>query len=250
MRIRAQHAVCEMQRAADSLRQRVGPAEHGKVARHRRIEEHGSAHRQQESRSVSAALTGRGSQASRCAVPGAYTFAADAHGLSRLRLRRPRHDGIDQCASMFAPCLLGCPGTPRQHPVSAAPCGYRATAQNGSSRHVLALFDISSKRRIECRSGLLTAGSGFKSLAAHVFAGLWPALMMPVTGLRIVSVRRPVLFSVRKVRSFAARGGTGLAVYVLGGRGPAGGECVIDGGAGAPGQGLVGEPVNVAFGLA
>jgi hypothetical protein len=155
MRIRAQHAVCE---TADSLRQRVGPAEHGKAVRHRRIEEHGSAHCQQESRSVSAALTRRGSQVSRCAVPDAYTFAAGAHGLSRLRLRRPRHDGLDQCASMFAPCLLGCPGTPRQHPVSAAPCGYRATAQNGSSRHVLALFDISSKRRIECRSGLLIRG--------------------------------------------------------------------------------------------
>jgi hypothetical protein len=162
MRIRAQHAVCEIQPAADSLCQRVGPAEHGKAARRRRIEEHGSAHRQQESRSVSAALTGRGSQVSRCAVPDAYTFAADAHGLSRLRLSRPRHDGLDQYVSMFAPCLLGCPGTHRQHPVSAAPCGYRATAQNGSSRHVLACFDSSSNRRIECRSGLLIRGFGVR----------------------------------------------------------------------------------------
>jgi hypothetical protein len=162
MRIRAQHAVCEKQRAADSFRQRICPAEHGTAARHRRIEEHGSAHRQQESRSLSAALTGRGSQVSRCAVPDAYTFAADARGLFRLRLRRPRYDGLDQCASVFAPCLLGCPGTPRQHPVSAAPCGYRATAQNGSSRRVLALSDISSKIRIECRSELLIREFGVR----------------------------------------------------------------------------------------
>ena len=141
---------CSARRVRDTAsRRQPSPARRPCRARQgcapHRVEEHGSAHRQQESRSVSAAFTGRGSQVSRCAVPDAYTFAADAHGLSRLRLRRPRHDGLDQCASMFAPCLLGCPGTPRQHPVSAAPYGYRATAQNGSSRHVLALFDISSK---------------------------------------------------------------------------------------------------------
>jgi hypothetical protein len=32
----------------------------------------------------------------------------------------PMGIGLDQCPSMFAPCLLGCPGTPRQHPVSPA----------------------------------------------------------------------------------------------------------------------------------
>jgi hypothetical protein len=35
--------------------------------------------------------------------------------------------GLDLSASMFAPWLLGCPGTPRQHPVSAARGGYRRT---------------------------------------------------------------------------------------------------------------------------
>jgi len=73
---------------------------------------------------------------------------------------------------------------------------------------------------------------------------------MPETGLRTVPVRRPVLFSVRTVRSSGARGRTGLAVFVLGWRRPAGGECVIDRDAGTPGQGPVGEPVNVPFGLA
>jgi len=34
------------------------------------------------------------------------------------------HGGLDLSASMFAPCSLGCPGTPRQHPVSAALYGY------------------------------------------------------------------------------------------------------------------------------
>jgi hypothetical protein len=30
------------------------------------------------------------------------------------------HDGLDLCTSTFAPCLLGCPGTPRHNPVSTA----------------------------------------------------------------------------------------------------------------------------------
>jgi hypothetical protein len=30
------------------------------------------------------------------------------------------HSGLDLSSPMFAPCLLGCPGTPRHHPVSAA----------------------------------------------------------------------------------------------------------------------------------
>src|ERR1051326_3398261 len=75
-------------------------------------------------------------------------------------------------------------------------------------------------------------------------------MIMPESGLRTVSVRRPVLFSVRKVRSVRARGGTGRAVFVLGWREPVGGKCVIDGTTGAPDQGLVREPMNVAFGLA
>ena len=73
---------------------------------------------------------------------------------------------------------------------------------------------------------------------------------MPVTGMRAVSVRRPVLFSVRIVRSSGARGSTGLAVFMLGWCRPLGGECVIDRDAGTPGQGPVGELVNVPLGLA
>ena len=38
-------------------------------------------------------------------VPGIYTFTG--HGPA------PGHGGLDQCTPMFAPCLLGCPGTDR-----------------------------------------------------------------------------------------------------------------------------------------
>jgi len=51
------------------------------------------------------------------------------------------HDGLDLSASMFAPCWLGCPGTHRQHAVSAARRGYRQphrTAGGGRWRQVAA----------------------------------------------------------------------------------------------------------------
>ena len=54
------------------------------------------------------------------AAAGTYTFARDTRSLSRRRLRRHRHSGLDLSLSTFAPCLLGCPGTLRHHPVSAA----------------------------------------------------------------------------------------------------------------------------------
>jgi hypothetical protein len=44
-----------------------------------------------------------------------------------------------------------------------------ATGHSDSSRHMLALFDSSLSRIIEQSSGLLTAGSGFESLAAHPY---------------------------------------------------------------------------------
>jgi hypothetical protein len=53
-------------------------------------------------------------------TPGAYTFARDMRSLSRRRPRRHLHNGLDLSSPMFAPCLLGCPGTPRHHSVSAA----------------------------------------------------------------------------------------------------------------------------------
>jgi hypothetical protein len=55
---------------------------------------------------------------------------------------------------------------------------------------------------------------------------------------------------VREVRSPGAGGWADLAGTVLGKRRSDCGECVIDGGAGALGQGLVGEPVDVPLGLA
>jgi len=39
-------------------------------------------------------------------VPGIYTFTG--HGPDTLG-----HGGLDLCTPMFAPCLLGCPGTGR-----------------------------------------------------------------------------------------------------------------------------------------
>jgi hypothetical protein len=60
---------------------------------------------------------------------------------------------IDVC-SMFARMPRYTPAQPGIH--SAA--RMRPTGQNGSSRHVLPLFDSRSRRRIECRSGLLIRG--------------------------------------------------------------------------------------------
>ena len=71
--------------------------------------------------------------------------------------------------------------------------------------------------------------------------------MMPETGLRTVPVRRPVLIQVRKVRNPRT---SDLASTMRGPLRPGDGECVIDGGAGPLGQGLVGEPVDVPLGLA
>jgi hypothetical protein len=62
-------------------------------------------------------------------VAGVYTFTA--HGPDVLD-----HGGLDLSASMFALCSLGCPGTPRQHAVSAARREYRRPHRTaGSSIH-------------------------------------------------------------------------------------------------------------------
>lgn len=62
----------------------------------------------------------------------------------------PTYDnhGLDHYPSTFAPWLLGCAGTPRQHPVSAASPGY-GQPHSGRSRHGLASGNISSKRKSE-----------------------------------------------------------------------------------------------------
>jgi hypothetical protein len=65
-----------------------------------------------------------------CAA-GVYTFPG--HGPVALD-----HGGLDLSPSMLAPCSLGCPGTPRQHAVSAARRGYgqpHRTAGPGSYWH-------------------------------------------------------------------------------------------------------------------
>ena len=64
-------------------------------------------------------------------VAGVYTFAA--HGPDVLD-----QGGLDLLASMFAPCSLGCPGTPRHQAVSAARREYRRphrTAGSGMRRN-------------------------------------------------------------------------------------------------------------------
>ena len=105
-------------------------------------------------------LTPEPEQIPHCAAPDACTFADDAHGLPRLRLRRlqiqwSRPAPSDVC-SMFA-------RMPRYPPAAS---GIRcappvlATRQNGSSRHVLALLDSTSRRRTERRSRLLICGFG------------------------------------------------------------------------------------------
>jgi hypothetical protein len=111
---------------------------------------------QQESRSVSIPRAGPGPQT----APDAYTFADDAprpvptaSAMSSTQWSRPIR--IDVC-SMFA-------RMPRYGPTPSgtrSAARMRTTGQNGSSRHVLALFDSSSRRINEQSSGLLIRGFG------------------------------------------------------------------------------------------
>jgi hypothetical protein len=70
-------------------------------------------HCQQGSRIVSADFTGLRWHLTYCVAPGIYSFGADGHGLSAPGSDALDHGGLDLCTLMFAPCLLGCPGTPR-----------------------------------------------------------------------------------------------------------------------------------------
>ena len=93
-------------------------------------------------------------------APDAYTFADDAprpvptaSSTSSTQWSRPIR--IDVC-SMFA-------RMPRYGPTPPGIRGaarVRATGQNGSSRHVLALFNSSSRRITKHSSGLLIRGFG------------------------------------------------------------------------------------------
>src|SRR5690349_10095724 len=67
---------------------------------------------QRELPSVSATPCQTRSQLTPRVAPRTYTFARDTHSLPRRPPRRHLHNGLDLSPSMFAPCLLGCPGTP------------------------------------------------------------------------------------------------------------------------------------------
>jgi hypothetical protein len=111
---------------------------------------------QQESRSVSIAHAGPGPQT----VPNAYTFPDDAprpvpaaSATSSTQWSRPIR--IDVC-SMFARMARYGPAPPGIRSATRM----RATGQNGSSRHVLALLNSSSESITKHSSGLLIRGFG------------------------------------------------------------------------------------------
>ncbi len=73
--------------------------------------------------------------------------------------------GLDLSVPMFAPCLLGCPGTGRQDPVltSLRLAGLRYS----SARHSIPVTQVFKK--VALSSGLLISGLGAGPLAAHRF---------------------------------------------------------------------------------
>ena len=93
---------------------------------------------------------------------GHLYLAGDAHCVARPSLRCPRQQWsrpvrIDVCSmfartSWYAPALLGIRSAARM----------RAAGRSGSSWHVLALFDSSSRRISEQSSGLLIRGFGVR----------------------------------------------------------------------------------------
>ena len=105
----------------------------------------GSDRCQEGSRIVSAASAGLRERLSERGLHGGRLYHC------RIWARHPRHycqagragsghAGLDLSPSMFAPWLLGCPGTPRQHPVPAVRRGFRRTdnmAAPGTCRHRL-----------------------------------------------------------------------------------------------------------------
>jgi hypothetical protein len=109
---------------------------------------------------VPASPSGPRLQVARCAVPDSYTSADHAHRRFRLRLRHPRAQWSRPMAAH------GCSMVARMPRYAPAPSGIRSesripeTGQNDSSRHVLSLFDSSSRRISEQSSGLLIRGFG------------------------------------------------------------------------------------------
>jgi hypothetical protein len=66
--------------------------------------------------------------------------------------------GLDLPVPMFAPCLLGCPGTPRQEPVRTGTAAVRRPVQ--TARPGIVRYRSTSK--IELSSGLLIRGFGVR----------------------------------------------------------------------------------------
>ena len=83
-------------------------------------------------------------------VAGPYTFTRNSAG-----------SGLDLSAPMFAPCLLGCPGTGRQDPVLTSL--RLAELRYSSACHIIPVAQVFKK--VPLSSELLICG--FKSLAAH-----------------------------------------------------------------------------------
>jgi len=109
-----------------------------------------------------------------CSYPTLVTASARSHArdlyhcdcsakpLSADRSEALDHGGLDPMPAYVAPWLLGCPGTRRQHPVSAARVGFRRPdkmAAPGTSRHRLT---PGQHVILEQGSGLLIRGFGVR----------------------------------------------------------------------------------------
>ena len=125
----------------DWLLKSIGQAHHPHLKGNPKCSQVKPEHYQQGSRTVSAALAGLRWQLAYCVPPGIHTFAVDGIASPRHASDALGHGGLDLCIATVAPCLLGCPGTRRQHPVSAARRGYGRPdrmAGSGMYRHHLA----------------------------------------------------------------------------------------------------------------
>jgi hypothetical protein len=117
--------------------------------------------RQQELRSASASLAPPRSQPAHRTVPGSIPLPTMRAPLGRASGAFGAHWSRPMGSS-------GCSMVARMHRYGPAPSGIRSAAQiraagqNGSSRHVLALFDSSSRRINEQSSGLLIRGFGVR----------------------------------------------------------------------------------------
>src|SRR5271166_1629006 len=107
-------------------------------------------------------------------APDTYTFIDDARSLSRPCPDALRPSGLDLCAPVFAPCLLGCPGTPRQHSVPALNPRVRGSSPWRRTRSDLGFYRSRSLFLILCGAALRPAwGREMFEMPAH------PAVLCP-----------------------------------------------------------------------